>query len=266
LTYAFLRHALLASTAVALGASVVGYFLVGRGMTFAAHALPNIGFAGAMGAVLVGLPPFWGLVSFSGMGALAFSFLGKEARQRDQGIGIVMVLALGLGALFLSLYKGSSQRAYGILFGSILGIDGPEAWGTLFTSLAVVAAVVLLFRPLLFSTFDPEAAQAKGVPVRGLTLIFLLLAAVMISRTVPVTGTLLVFTLLVGPAATARLLTRRPGIGLLLSILFGEIVVCVGLGLAVWLDTIPVGFFVTALSFFLYLGVRWRTGGVPWKP
>ncbi len=264
-TYAFLRHALLAATSVALGASVVGYFLVGRGMTFAAHALPNIGFAGAMGAVVLGLPPFWGLLAFSGGAATVFSFLGKESRQRDQGIGIVMVFALGLGALFLSLYRGSTQRAYGILFGSLLGIDGAEAWGTLITSVAVVLVLLVLFRPLLFSTFDAEAARARGVPVRLLGWVFLLLTALMVARTVPVTGTLLVFTLLVGPAASTRLLTRRSWAGLLLAVVFAEVEVLAGLGLAIWLDTIPVGFFVTTVSFLVYLAVRWGVRRFPWK-
>ena len=243
LQYAFLHNALLSACSVALCASLVGYFLIGRGLTFAAHALPNIGFAGAMGSVLLGFPPFWGLLAFSSGSAMAFSFLGKESRQRDQGIGVVMMLALGLGALFLGLYDGSSQKAYGILFGSILGVGEAEAWGTLLTSLLVSTVLVFLYRPLVFSTIDPEAATAKGVPV---------------------TGTLLVFTLLVGPAATARLLTRRPGRALVWAVVLAEIDVVAGLGLAVWQGTIPVGFFVTTISFAVYVAVRLAKRGI-WK-
>ena len=264
LQYAFLHNALLSACSVALCASLVGYFLIGRGLTFAAHALPNIGFAGAMGSVLLGFPPFWGLLAFSSGSAMAFSFLGKESRQRDQGIGVVMMLALGLGALFLRLYQGSSQKAYGILFGSILGVSETEAWGTLATSLLVAALVFFLYRPLLFSTIDPEAAAAKGVPVRTITVVFLLVAALTVALAVPVTGTLLVFTLLVGPAATARLLTRQPGRALVWAVVLAEIDVVAGLGLAVWQGTIPVGFFVTTISFALYLAVRLAKRGI-WK-
>lgn len=266
LNYAFLRHAFLSACSVALCASVVGYFLIGRGMTFAAHALPNIGFAGAMGSVLVGFPPFWGLLAFSSGSAVAFAFLGKESRHRDQGIGVVMTLALGLGALFLALYRGSSQKAYGILFGSILGVSETDAWGTLVLGFGVVAAVAILYRPLLFSTIDPEAAAAKGVPVGVITIAFLLVTAITVSLAVPVTGTLLVFTLLVGPAATARRLTKQAGMALLGAVLFAEFDVIGGLSLAVWQGSIPVGFFVTLLSFVTYMIVRWITGRPAWKP
>ena len=263
--YAFLRNALLSACSVALCASVVGYFLIGRGLTFAAHALPNIGFAGAMGSVVLGLSPFWGLLAFSSGSAVSFAFLGKETRRRDQGIGVVMMLALGLGALFLGLYRGSSQRAYGILFGSILGVGQAEAWGTLATSLIVVAFVGFLYRPLLFSTIDPEAAAAKGIPVRLIAVVFLVACAVTVALAVPVTGTLLVFTLLVGPAATARLLTKRPGTALLWAVVLAELDVVIGLALAVWQGSIPVGFFVTTLSFATYLAVRAATRRSGWK-
>ena len=265
LQYAFLRNALLSACSVALCASLIGYFLIGRGMTFVAHALPNIGFAGAMGAVLLGFPPLWGLLAFSSGSALAFSFLGRESRKKDQGIGVVMMLALGLGSLFLGLYRGSSQKAYGILFGSILGVGESEAWATLVISVIVAVALLLFYRPLLFSTIDEQSAAAKGVPVRALGAVFLLLAAVTVALAVPVTGTLLVFTLLIGPPATARRLTRRAGTALLLGVALAELDVTVGLFLAAWQGTIPVGFFVTTLSFVTYIVVRVIQGRFSWK-
>ncbi len=119
----FIQNALFAGTAVALVSAVVGYFLVSRGMTFAGHALAHIGFAGAAGAVLLGLSPLVGLLVFTSGAAAGISLLGEESRDRDLAIGVIFTLALGLGVLFLSLYSGYAERVYAILFGDVLGIS-----------------------------------------------------------------------------------------------------------------------------------------------
>src|SRR5438105_4404499 len=203
LQYPFIQNAFIAGTCVAIIAAFAGYFLLVRGLTFAGHALPNIGFAGAAGAVFLGVSPVSGLLAFTIGAGIALGLLGKQMRERDIAIGIIMAFALGLGILFLSLYSGYAERVYSILFGTILGISRADVLVTALCSMLTIAVLLALFRPLLFSSYDPEVAQARGVPVRLLSVVFLVLVAVTISLSVQVVGALLVFTLLIGPAATA---------------------------------------------------------------
>ena len=265
LGYQFLQNALAASCTVAVCAAVIGYFLIGRGLTFAGHAFPNIGFAGAAGAVLAGVAPVFGLFSFTIGAALVFSFLGKEGRDRDLGIGVTMTFCLGLGLFFLALYSGYADRVYGILFGTILGISAGEVSVTLVASAVTLAALAFLFRPLLFSTAVPESALARGVPAKLVAGAFLVLTAITVSLAVQITGSLLVFTLLVGPAATARSVFRRPLAVIALAVGLGEVYVVAGILAAAATGTLPVSFFVAAFSFVTFILVRWLRGGTSWK-
>ncbi len=265
LRYSFLQNALAASCAVAVCAAAVGYFLIGRGLTFAGHAFPNIGFAGAAGAVLLGIAPAFGLFAFTIGTALVFAFLGREVRERDLGIGIVMTFCLGLGLFFLALYSGYAERVYGILFGTILGISFSEVRLTLASSLLILLSLAAIFRPLLFATVAGESARARGVPTRSLAAIFLVLTALTVSLAVQVTGSLLVFTLLVGPAAAARTVFRRPLAVIGLAILLGEVYVIAGIMLAAITQTVPVSFFVASLSFGGYVLARVLETGKSWK-
>ncbi len=128
LRYPFMRNALITGSIVAVLAGAIGYFIVARSLTFAAHAIPNIGFAGAAGAVLTGILPVYGFFAFALAAAVGIGIVGKRARERDIVVAVLMTFALGLGFLFLSLYAGYAQRVYGILFGSILGISVGSVW------------------------------------------------------------------------------------------------------------------------------------------
>jgi len=255
LQYPFIQNAFLAGSVVAVAAGLLGYFLVVRGLTFAGHALSNIGFAGAAGAVLAGVHPVYGLLAFTIGASLAISLLGKEIRQRDIAIGVVMTFSLGMGILFLSLYHGYAEQAYSILFGTILGISRVDVLASAVFSLALIAILAVLARPLLFSSFDPEVAEARGVPVRLIGSAFLILTALAISMAVQVVGVLLIFALLVGPAATAIRVTARPGRAIALAVGLGLSYTWLGILLAAN-STWPVSFFISMLSFGVYLPVR----------
>lgn len=253
--YAFIQNAILAGSLIAVTAAVLGYFLILRGLTFAGHALSNIGFAGAAGAVLVGVHPVYGLLTFTLSAGVAISLLGREIRERDVAIGVIMSFGLGLGILFLSLYHGYAEQAYSILFGTILGISQGDVLATAGLSLAVLAALAVLARPLLFSTLDPELAEARGVPVRWLAGLFLVLVALTITISVQVVGVLLIFALLVGPPATAIRLVSRPAQAVAIAALLGLLYTWVGIFLAVTTNA-PVSFIIAGLSFGVYLPVR----------
>src|ERR1700680_1308545 len=252
---AFMQHAYEAGTIVALSAGVIGYFVVLRGLSFAAHALSHIGFAGATGAVLLGAAPVGGLLAFTMSAGAAVGALGPRLRGRDVTIGLVMAWSLGLGLLFTALYKGSAGLAIGILFGQIFGITSDEVAVTLVAGSLTVLALVVVYRPLLFATLDEEVAEAKGVPVRGLSVAFMVVLAVAVSEAVQVVGVLLVFALIVAPAAIAERFTPRPSRGVLLAAVLAALFTWAGLTIAYYLPY-PVGFFITTIAFWSYILAR----------
>jgi len=255
LRYAFMQHAYEAGTIVALSAGVIGYFVVLRSLSFAAHALSHIGFAGATGAVLLGAAPIAGLLAFTMSAGAVMGALGQRLRGRDVTIGLVMAWSLGLGLLFTALYKGSAGLAIGILFGQIFGITSDEVAVTFVAGSLTVLALVVVYRPLLFATLDEEVAEAKGVPVRGLSIAFMVILAIAVSEAVQVVGVLLIFALIVAPAAIAERFTTRPSRGVLLSALLAVLFTWGGLTVAYYLPY-PVGFFITTIAFWSYILAR----------
>ena len=210
LQYQFMQHAFEAGTLVAIVAGIVGYFVVLRRSAFAAHSLSHIGFAGAAGAVLVGVSPVVGLLLFTSVGGIGMSVLGVRAANRDVQIGTVLSFMLGLGVLFISLYTGYATEAYSILFGEILGISEMDVRVTAVASIVILCVVVVVFRPLLFASLDEDVAEAKGLPMHMLGIVFMLLVALATSVAVQVVGVLLIFSLMVTPAAIAQRLAKRP--------------------------------------------------------
>jgi zinc/manganese transport system permease protein len=253
--YAFMQHAYTAGAIVAIVAGVVGYFVVLRSLSFAGHALSHIGFAGATGAVALGVSPIYGLLVFTVGGAVGMGALGKRIYGRDVVIGIVLAWMLGLGVLFLSLYSGYATEAYALLFGEILGISQTNVVVTLVAGVVTLAAIAIIFRPLLFASVDSDVAEARGVPVRLLSIIFMVVLAISVSEAVQVVGVLLIFALLVTPPAIAERLTARPGRSIALSVLLALLFTWVGLFVSFYLPY-PVSFFITTLAFVTYLLVR----------
>ncbi len=253
--YEFMRNAFETGTIIAIIAGVTGYFVVLRRSAFVAHAFSEIGFAGASGAILLGIEPIAGLLVGSVLGGLAIAALGRRATNRDTQIGIVLAFTLGLGLLFISLYKSFATAAISILFGEILGISSSEVLLTLVAGVGILIAVGFLYRPLLFASLDEDVAEAKGMPMLFLGTSFMLVVAVAVSFAVQVTGVLLIFSLMVTPAATAQYLSRRPGTAIALSV--GIALMATWVGLFVGFYTIyPVSFFITAIAFSLYILVR----------
>ncbi len=255
LQYPFIQNAFIASLFISAVSAIVGYFILARKLTFAGHAFSHVGFAGAAGAVWLGINPLWGLLSFTIAAAVAVGSLGKQFRERDVPIGIILTLAMSFGVLFLFLYAGYAEEAYSILFGTILGINTTNVLITALFSLLTIGAIAFIFRPLLFSSIDPEVAEARGVPTNSLSIIFLILVAITISISVQIVGVLLIFTLLVGPAATAMRLSKNPYNAIGLAVLLGLLYSWVGIFLAA-ITNLPVSFYIATLSFGVYLPVR----------
>jgi zinc/manganese transport system permease protein len=251
-------NALEAGTIVAVLAGVTGWFMVLRRQTFAGHTLSVIAFPGAAAASLAGLPVALGYFGFCGLGALALAGIAGSRRSlsaESAAIGSLQALALGLGFLFVSLYHGVLNSLDSLLFGTFLGITSRQVAVLLVVAIVAVTLVGVAARPLFFASVDADVARARGVPVGLLGFGFLLVLGLSVAATSQITGALLVFALLVTPAATAHQLTARPGPGIALSVAIAVGVTWLGLALA-YFSIYPVGFYVTSLSFVLYVLVR----------
>jgi zinc/manganese transport system permease protein len=255
LTSAFVLHAFYAITAVALAAGAVGYFVVLRRQAFAAHAIGHIGFAGAAGAILIGWSPLIGLLVFCVLAGVLVGVAGASLDDRDTVVGVTLTGALGLGVLFLSLYSGYANATYSILFGQVLGVSTSDIRTVALVSGLVLVSVVVVFRPLLFSSVDSQSAASRGISNQLMSVLFMTLLALTTVVAVQVVGVLLVFSLLVAPAAAAEALTSHPLRAVALSVGLALFSGWMGLFVAVWLGG-PVSFWITALASLAYVMAR----------
>jgi zinc/manganese transport system permease protein len=251
----FVHTALLAGAVVAVVSGAIGIFVVTRGASFAVHAISELGFTGAAGALVVGIDPVIGMIGGSLAVGLVLGLLSLRGRERDSAIGAVLAFGLGVGVLFLSLYHGYATQATNLLFGSIVGVSSRQLLELAVVALIVMAGIAVLYRPLLFSSVDPEVAAARGVPLRALSVAIFLLLALTTAEAIQVVGVLLVLTLVITPAAAAQRLTARPAVALGLSILIALAATEGGILLSLaqpW----PTSFFISAISFSVYLAAR----------
>jgi zinc/manganese transport system permease protein len=249
--YEFMQNAFAASGIVAVLAGVVGYFLVLRGQTFAGHALSHVGFTGATGAVLVGMSPLWGMIGFTLAAGIGMGALGEKLTGRDVAIGVILTLSLGLGLLFLHFFTAYASQATALLFGNVLGVSHETL--VVLAGLAVVSlgALAIIMRPLLFASLQPELAEAKGVSLRLVSILFLAITALAVAASTQIVGVLLVFALMVGPAAAAQNVATRLSTGVLLAAVFALAQAWLGLTLAYYTDW-PTSFWITILAAGVY--------------
>ena len=258
LDYDFMRNAFAAAGVAAVVSGLVGYFLVLRGQTFAGHALGHIGFAGATGAVLIGVPSVWGMVGFTVAAGIGMGVMGERVSGRDVAIGVVLALSLGFGLLFLHYYTAFAAQATSLLFGNVLAVD-PSMIATLIgLALVTLAALAAIMRPLIFVSLQPELAEAKGVPLGFVSTTFLAIVALAVSESAQIVGILLVFSLMVGPPATAQRLVTGLWSGIALSGSIALAEAWVGIVMAYHTDW-PVSFCISMLSAVAYFASRgWR--------
>ncbi len=249
---------------VAVTSGVVGLFTVMRRQSFAGEALSDVGVTGGSGAFLLSINPLWGFVGASLVAAGVIEAIGtRRAQSRDLATGVVLGAALGLAALFLyfdTTHSSTTGATISVLFGSLFVIDTSIVPVMIGLSAAVLGLVLILYRPLLLSTLSPDLAQARGVRVRLVGACYLLTMAIAVSLSAITIGAVLSTALLVGPAATALRLVKRPGLA---AVVGGGIgVVATWLGILLAYDSYywppvghgwPVSFFIVALVFAFYL-------------
>jgi len=248
----FMRNALIGGTLVALASGLIGYFVVIRRDAFAAHALAHIGFPGATGAVLIGAPVTLGLAVFCIAGGLAIGALGKRVDRREIATGTILAFATSLGVLFSSLATQSANTVTSVLFGNLLAISPAQLITFAIFTVVLVVALSAIARPLLFASINPQVAEAKGVPVRALGVVFMVMLGIVITMAVQVVGTLLLFALVVTPAATAIAITARPTAVVAIGTAIGLGAVWVGLVLSAMFN-LPPSFPIVTIVFVGWL-------------
>jgi zinc/manganese transport system permease protein len=254
--------ALWAGAVVAVVSGAIGVFVVTRGMSFAVHAISELGFTGAAGALVIGIDPVIGILGGSVLVGLVLGLLSLRGREQDSAIGAVLAFGLGLGVLFLSLYQGYATEATNLLFGSIVGVSDAQLRNLVIVGAIVLVGLAVLYRPLLFSSVDPEIAAARGVPLRALSVAIFVLLALTTAEAIQVVGVLLVLTLVITPAAAAQRLTGRPTRALMLSVAIALVSTEGGILLSLakpW----PTSFFISTISFAAYVAARvvdWNRG------
>jgi zinc/manganese transport system permease protein len=261
----FVHTALMAGAVVAVVSGAIGTFVVTRGASFAVHAVSELGFTGAAAALVVGIDPVGGMVAGSLIVGGVLGLLSLRGRERDSAIGAVLAFGLGVGVLFLSLYQGYATEATNLLFGSIVGVSDRQLLELTVVAVIVLAGIAAAYRPLLFSSMDPEVAEARGVPLRAISVLTFMLLALTTAEAIQVVGVLLVLTLVITPAAAAQRLTANPATAILLSIVIALVATEGGILLSLqqpW----PTSFFISSISFAAYLAARvveWRRLNAP---
>jgi zinc/manganese transport system permease protein len=226
-----------------------------RDLPFAVHGISELSFAGASGALLFGASVTGGAFVGSVVAALLIGLLGMRARDRNSIIGVIMPFGLGLGILFLSLYQGRAANKFGLLTGQVVAIDNTSLRTLVITSIAILAVLAVVWRPLMFASIDPVMATARGVPVRFLGLLFMLVLGCAIAISVQVVGALLILALLVTPAAAAMRVSASPVLVPVLTVVFALTAVLGGILVSLG-TSIPISPYVTTISFLIYLTCR----------
>ena len=259
------QTALAVSFGAAVVSGIVGVFTLIRGHAFAGHALADVSSAGGAASYVLGINPLFGFVLMAALGAASMELSGlRRAREQGLATGIVLGAGLGLSALFLyfDVTMGSTTgAAITVMFGSMFAIPAAIAPLALGAGLGAMLTIGILYRPLLLLATDPDLAQLRGIPVRVLGFLNLLVLAVAVALSAMTVGAILSTALLIGPAAIALRLARRPGAALLLSAAIGLAASWGGLLLAYdsyyWTQGHgwPVSFCIVALIFGAYLGI-----------
>ncbi|WP_237206334.1 metal ABC transporter permease [Rothia nasimurium] len=252
---ALLSQSIIAGAILGVIGGFVGLFVMLRRHAFAVHAIAEMSFAGAALFLLLGYNVVTGSLVGSIISALLIALMGARAHENDSIIGALMPFGLGLGILFLSLYSGRAANKFSLLTGQIVSVDSAQLTSMIIGGVVIIAALAIMWRPLMFASLDPVVASAKGVPLKALSIAFMIVLGIATALSVQVVGSLLVLALLITPAAAALQITASPLRALILSVLFAETAMVGGILLAL-AGSLPISPYVTTLSFLIFVVCR----------
>ena len=236
--FQFFQHGIIVATIAGALCGLLGVFVVLRGMSYIGHGLSHAVFGGAAASAVIGINFFigagiWGIIS----GVLIARVARRRVLGADAAIGVVTTASFALGLALMNRYGQASKSIEAVLFGSVLGVKVADIVAVSLVAVFALAVIVVWYRKLLFSTFDPDVAQVSGVNVSVVEVVLLSLLSLTILVTMRVIGTLLISALLVIPAAAARMTTNSFSKLLWISPLIGAITCFVGMNLSYHLDT-----------------------------
>jgi zinc/manganese transport system permease protein len=252
---ALVQNSILAGAVLGVVGGLIGVFVMQRDMAFAVHGISELSFAGAAAALLFGANVVIGSIGGSLIAAILIGLLGAKARDRNSIIAVLMPFGLGLGILFLALYPGRSANKFGLLTGQIVSVDDPQLGWLMLIGAVVLIGLLVIWRPLTFDSLDADVAASRGVPVRFVSLAFMVLLGLAVAVSVQIVGALLVLSLLVTPAAAAMRISSSPLAVPLLSVGFALVSVVGGIMLALG-GSLPISPYVTTISFVIYVVCR----------
>ncbi|MDQ1582934.1 MAG: zinc/manganese transport system permease protein [Microbacteriaceae bacterium] len=252
----FAQHALIAATLVAVISGLIGPFVASRDMAFAVHGTAELSFTGAAAGLLIAGDAVGGALVGSLFVATAIGLLGERPRERNSAIGVILAAGLGLGVLLLSFYQGFATEATNILFGQIFGVSNSDILILTIIAVVILAAIIVIYRPLQFSSIDPEVAVARGVKTRAINFVFVFILALTVTEASQIVGTLLVLSLAITPAAAARHFSANPRVVSVLAIVFALIAADGGLLASLAVSQVKASVFISGISFTIYLIAR----------
>jgi zinc/manganese transport system permease protein len=252
---ALLHNSILAGAVLGIAGGLIGVFVMTRDLAFAVHGISELSFAGAAAGLLFGIGVVEGSIIGSVVAALIIGLLGARARERNSITAVLMPFGLGLGILCLALYPGRASTKFGLLTGQIVAVDDPKLGALAAVSGVVVLGLLIMWRPLSFASLDPEVAAARGIPVRGLSIVFMLLLGLAVAASIQIVGALLVLSILVTPAAAALRISSSPLWVPILSMAFALVSLVGGIMLALG-SSVPISPYVTTISFAIYVICR----------
>ncbi len=257
---ALLHNSILAGAVLGIAGGLIGVFVMTRDLAFAVHGISELSFAGAAAGLLFGIGVVEGSILGSVIAALIIGMLGARARDRNSITAVLMPFGLGLGILCLALYPGRASTKFGLLTGQIVAVDDPRLASLAIVCGIVVIGLLVMWRPLSFASLDAEVAAARGVPVRGISIAFMLLLGLAVAASIQIVGALLVLSILVTPAAAALRISSSPLWVPILSMLFALVSLVGGILLALG-ASVPISPYVTTISFLIYLVCRIASRG-----
>ncbi|HEY8913408.1 metal ABC transporter permease [Lacisediminihabitans sp.] len=252
---ALVKNSIIAGAILGLVGGLIGPFVMTRDLAFAVHGISELSFAGASAALLLGVNVVAGSIAGSLLAALLIGILGARARERNSIIAVLMPFGLGLGILFLALYKGRSANKFGLLTGQIVSVDNPQLLMLVVISVVVIIGLFVMWRPLSFASVDADVARARGLPVTTISIAFMVMLGLATAVSIQIVGALLVLSLLVTPAAAAMRVTASPLLTPVLSVAFAVTSVVGGVLLALG-GGLPISPYVTTISFLIYVVCR----------
>lgn len=251
----FVQNALIACAILGIVAGAFAPLIVTRGMAFAVHGSSELAFTGGAAALLLGISVGLGAAAGAIIAGAVFGILGLRQRNRDSAIGVVLSFGLGLGVLMLALYSGRASNKFGLLIGSIVSVSLEDLFILAVTATILVAAAAVLYRPLLFSSTDPEVAAARGVNVSRLSVLFAVLVGLLTAVAVPIVGAILVLSVTITPGAAAVRISSNPAVATILAFIFAETALLGGAILSL-VPGLPISGYVATISFLIYVCCR----------